>query len=507
MPTNHFNWNLENSYLSLPKKFYRNQEPTPVSSPCLVLWNHDLAMELELISGDDIHLDKNEIDSIDSSNSMDDTNIQYLEEIFSGNKLLENSEPIAQSYAGHQFGHFTMLGDGRAILLGEQVTTKQERYDIQLKGAGITPFSRGGDGRATFYSMLREYLMSEALHNLRIPTTRSLAVVTTGDKVYREEVQAGAILTRVASSHIRVGTFEFAYHFLSEDEIEKLTHYAIQRHYQNANQSENQVLTFFQSVMERQLDLILHWMRVGFIHGVMNTDNMSISGETIDYGPCAFMNTYDPKTVFSSIDRQGRYAFGNQPAIAQWNLACLANSILPLIDSDSSKAIELARGVLDQFADLFDTKYWNMMGLKIGIDNLGEPDRILVENLRIWMETNHADYTNTFLALEQDDYESDSLYLHKDFQAWKIGWKNRLQELGLDWKIVQSRLKENNPSVIPRNHKVEEALLAASKDNDMKPFHEILKVLANPYSRENRKTSYHDPNLKGDKNYKTFCGT
>ncbi|WCL47752.1 protein adenylyltransferase SelO [Leptospira sp. GIMC2001] len=508
MPQQKLDWNLQNTYTSLPEKFFRKIEPTPVADPRLVLWNRPLANGLDLVDLNNSHSSSNsqQFDTV-IHQKISSEQSQELASIFSGNKIPEGARPIAQSYAGHQFGHFTMLGDGRAILLGEQVTSNESRFDIQLKGAGLTPFSRGGDGRATLYSMLREYLISEAMFYLNIPTTRSLAVVATGEKVYREEIQEGAVLTRVAASHIRVGTFEFAYHFLTPEESKELASYTINRHYPEANHSSNPMLTFFQTVMERQLDLILHWMRVGFIHGVMNTDNMSIAGETIDYGPCAFMNSYDPKTVFSSIDRQGRYAFGSQPAIAQWNLACFANAILPLLHTNNDEAIELARSVLDSYADSFDQKYWQMMGLKIGIPNLSEKDRSLVENLRLWMEKNQADYTNTFLALESKDYPENSLYLDIEFLNWKKEWKSRLNELNISWEDVLKILKANNPSVIPRNHKVEEALIAASRDNDLTPLKRFLEILQKPYERENISTSYHLPQEGGDQNYKTFCGT
>jgi uncharacterized protein YdiU (UPF0061 family) len=344
-------FNFNNSYQSLGESFFEWVKPTPVQSPGLLLFNQLLANELGL--------------PVDLSEST----ASELEQIFSGNQLAEGSEPMAQAYAGHQFGYFTMLGDGRAILLGEHITPSLQRFDIQLKGSGPTPYSRRGDGRATLKAMLREYLISESMHGLGIPTSRSLAIVKSGEKVYREEIQDGAILTRIMQSHIRVGSFEYVNHYLTKEDLKAYTNYTLARHYPLAA-VENPALSLLKEVLIQQVHLIVHWMRVGFIHGVMNTDNMSIAGETFDYGPCAFMNGYDPAKVFSSIDTNGRYAFANQPGIAHWNLSCLANALLPIIHDNQEEAVELAKEVLNLFPDLYTQAYTAMMGAKIGFSKI-----------------------------------------------------------------------------------------------------------------------------------------
>jgi uncharacterized protein YdiU (UPF0061 family) len=327
------NWQIENTYAKLPAAFFTLQQPVPVAKPAIVFFNERLANDLGLG-----FLNEEE---------------ENIAGYFSGNKIPEGAQPLAQAYAGHQFGHFTMLGDGRAILLGEQIDPRGKRFDIQLKGSGQTPYSRRGDGRATLYSMLREYLISESMYHLGIPTTRSLSVVSTGEKVYREEVHNGAVLTRTANSHIRVGTFEYARRFCSAEDLRALTNYTIQRHYPEITDTDNPALELLKAVMHKQIDLMVNWMRVGFIHGVMNTDNMSIAGETIDYGPCAFMNAYNPRTVFSSIDTRGRYAFGNQPYIAQWNLTVFASALLPIISENQQKAVDLVKEVIEGFKEKF----------------------------------------------------------------------------------------------------------------------------------------------------------
>ena len=329
-------WNFQNSYVELPAKLYIKQLPVSVKNPQIIYYNMSLAKELglEFLSEEKVAV------------------AEYL----SGNKIPEGATPISQAYAGHQFGHFTMLGDGRAVLLGEQINQNNQRYDIQLKGSGQTPYSRSGDGRATLSSMLREYIISESIHHLGIPTTRSLAVIQTGEKVYRETVNDGAVLTRIASSHIRVGTFEYVINSCSKEDLEIFIKYVIDRHYPEISDTDNPSLGLLKVVMHKQIDLIVHWIRVGFIHGVMNTDNMSIAGETMDYGPCAFMNTYNPKTVFSSIDINGRYAFGNQSTIAHWNLTVFASTLLPLISKNKEKAIQLANDILNKFHEEYSKK-------------------------------------------------------------------------------------------------------------------------------------------------------
>jgi serine/tyrosine/threonine adenylyltransferase len=469
----------EPSYLSLPPSFYSEQHPEQVPQPELLLWNSELAEKLNI------------------------KNISELEktQIFSGNVLPAGTRPLAQAYAGHQFGHFTMLGDGRAILLSEVLDGKGNRFDIQLKGAGQTPFSRNGDGRATLKSMLREYLISEAMHHLGIPTSRSLAVVKTGGPVYREKVHPGAILTRVMSSHIRVGTFEYARHFGKLEDLKALFEYSCHRHFPKIEHSENKALDFLEAIMNKQIDLIVDWMRVGFIHGVMNTDNMGIAGETFDYGPCAFMNAYHPDTVFSSIDTQGRYAFANQPLIVRWNLAGLAMALLPLIDEADEVAAHAAKSVLDTFMPIYQKRYVAMMRKKLGLRNALAEDRKLIEELLAWMEKVGADYTNTFLVLSGDREES-GLWLQPAFQNWKTQWLTRCGHDGPDFQ----EMRVSNPMVIPRNHMVEDALEAAHH-GEMQQFLDFLKILANPYNRSPLPEKYLNPSEMGDANYQTFCGT
>ncbi len=375
-------WNFDNSYVSLPQSLFTNYQPTPVRSPKLAILNDSLATSLGL-------------------------NVQALQSeegvaTLAGNQVPDGAFPLAQAYAGHQFGHFTMLGDGRALLIGEHITPRGERVDIQLKGSGRTPYSRGGDGRAALGPMLREYMISEAMHALGIPTTRSLAVVTTGESVIRETALPGAILTRVAVSHIRVGTFQYASKWGTAEDLRALADYTLQRHYPDADAAENRYLSLFQEVIKRQAELIAKWQLVGFIHGVMNTDNMAISGETIDYGPCAFMDTYDPATVFSSIDAQGRYAYGNQPQIAGWNLARFAEALLPLLHDQQEEALKLAEDAILEFPKLYESNWLAGMRAKLGIFNEEEQDEALIEDLLSLMQEHHADYTNTFRALTFD---------------------------------------------------------------------------------------------------------
>ena len=475
---------FDTSYTTLPNVFFKTVQPTPVKKPNLILWNEDLAKELGITELSD----------------------SEKAEVFSGNTIVLESSPIAQAYAGHQFGNFTMLGDGRAILLGEVLSPKGERMDVQLKGSGRTPFSRGGDGRATLSSMLREYIISEAMYNLCIPTTRSLAVVETGDFVYRETKQTGGVLTRIAKSHIRVGSFEYAYQYTTENDLKAYNDYVIQRHYPECNTKENPILEFFNIVIRNQLDLVVNWLRVGFIHGVMNTDNMSISGETIDYGPCAFMNAYSPKTVFSSIDSGGRYAFGNQPSIAHWNLACLANSLLPLIDKDVNLAVEKVRQSLDGYSDLFTQKYWDMMAKKIGFPVSGEEEISLINELLEWMEKNKADYTNTFIELEKSENANLGIYSDPFFIDWKLRVVQLRTKKGVSEKISSLLMTENNPYVIPRNHKVELALEHA-RSGDYSVLLELVDLLKNPYLRRKDLDIQTEIPLGGDLGYRTFCGT
>ncbi len=482
---NSVNWNFDNSYFKLPDTFKENIDPFSVKNPNLILLNEHLATELNLNFS---KIKKDELSSL-----------------FAGNKLPKGSDPIAQAYAGHQFGHFTMLGDGRATLIGEHVTNKNDRYDIQFKGSGKTSFSRNGDGRAALGPMLREYIISEAMHNLNISTTRSLAVVKTGEKVIREKPLPGAILTRVASSHIRVGTFQYIAARKRKDELEILLDYVINRHYPKLKNSENKAIDLLTSVLDKQVDLVIDWMRVGFIHGVMNTDNMSISGETIDYGPCAFMDAYDPKTVFSSIDKMGRYAYCNQPIITKWNLARFAECLIPLINTNQNEAINLAKKIIDSFEKEYEIKWLNMMRNKLGLLKNDEKDKFLILDLLTWMHQNKADYTNTFCYLMDQTIQKNDIYKDNDFINWKKRWEERLKSEDETPDQYFKLMKTSNPLVIARNHKVEEALRAAEKDN-LKPVTKLIKILKNPYQNQKNIIDYQTPS-DSNKNYQTFCGT
>ena len=418
----------------------------------------------------------------------------------------EGSKSIAQAYAGHQFGHFTMLGDGRAVLMGEHISKNNERFDIQFKGSGQTPFSRNGDGRAALGPMLREYIISEAMHSLNIPTTRSLAVVKTGEDVVRENILQGAILTRVASSHLRVGTFQYVAMRNNESELRTLVDYTINRHYPNIKKSKNKALDLLKVLIELQIDLVVNWMRVGFIHGVMNTDNMSISGETIDYGPCAFMDTYDPQTVFSSIDELGRYAYFNQPSITKWNLARFAECLIPLIDPKKEKAIGIATEAINSFDKSYETKWINMMRDKLGLFGQDQKDQVLIIDLLTWMHKNKADYTNTFCFLMDENFQHNKIYNDENFLTWKEKWKERLNLNNNTPEKYLSLMKSVNPLVIPRNHKVEEVLESAN-NNDLSPLKKLINVLEKPYEKTKENIDYQSPAPISDKKYKTFCGT
>ncbi len=477
-------WHFDNSYSKLSKTFKEDIKPTPVHEPELVILNEELAKNLNLnFSG----IDK-----------------KKLAEIFSGNSLPDGTNSIAQAYAGHQFGHFTMLGDGRAVLLGEHLVNKNQRFDIQFKGSGRTSFSRGGDGRAALGPMLREYIISEAINALKIPTTRSLAVVKTGEKVVRENLLNGAILTRVASSHIRVGTFQYIAATQNTEDLNTLVDYTIDRHYPEIKSSKNKALDLLSLVMERQCQLVINWMRVGFIHGVMNTDNMAISGETIDYGPCAFMDQYDPKTVFSSIDKFGRYAFSNQPPITKWNLARFAECLIPLIDKDEGTAIKIATGLIDNFQNIYEQKWLNMMRDKLGLFGEDKNDQTLINKLLEWMKNNNADYTNTFCHLMDGEFD-DEIYKNDDFKGWTNEWQKRIKLNNSSDKHLEL-MKKTNPLVIPRNQKVEEALADVDKGN-LETMNKLLKVLSNPYSDKENIIEFQKPAPIGNEKYQTFCGT
>ena len=481
---NNINWNFDNTYSRLPDPFREKINPVKVKNPELVMLNKSLA--------EDLNLDFSGLDQA------------KLSALFSGNELPNNSRSIAQAYAGHQFGHFTMLGDGRAVLIGEHISKSNHRYDIQFKGSGKTAFSRNGDGRAALGPMLREYIISESMHFLNIPTTRSLAVAKTGEKVIRETQLEGAILTRVASSHIRVGTFQYIAARNKKGELEMLFEYVIKRHYPEIESSKNQALDLLNVVLNKQIELVVNWMRVGFIHGVMNTDNMSIAGETIDYGPCAFMDIYDPKTVFSSIDKLGRYAYCNQPIITKWNLSRLAECLIPLIDGDQDKAIKLATEVIDTFEKKYEEKWLGMMRNKIGLADEDEKDKFLILDLLTWMHQNKVDYTNTFCHLMNFQTQNDIVYENNEFSDWKKRWQERLSQNSSSEKYI-NLMRSVNPIVIPRNHIVEDALKKANQGN-FEPINNFLKILSSPYTDQKHITEYQIPS-QSDENYQTFCGT
>lgn len=479
-------FSFETTYLTLPDKFFTELRADTVVSPEVIVLNGKLARSIGLNFSD--LTDKEQAD------------------LFSGNQLPEGSTPFAQAYAGHQFGYFAMLGDGRAHVWGEHITPTGKRLDVQFKGSGRTPYSRSGDGKAALGPMLREYIISEAMHQLDIPTTRSLAVVTTGEPVMRETILPGAILTRVASSHLRVGTFEFAANQLDNKAIESLMNYTVQRHFPELIESKTKALDLIQAVMENQAELIVNWMRVGFIHGVMNTDNMTLSGETIDYGPCAFMNVYDPNTVFSSIDHMGRYAYDNQSKVAQWNLARLAESLLHFIDDDNKKAITIAEKTISQFPEIYQRKWLTMMHSKLGLFGSNAEDDQLVSDLLEWMHKNNSDYTNTFRDLSQSGKPTGKLYEEKKFEEWYVRWQNRLGKNTKSLKSSICLMRSVNPAVIPRNHKVEETLEAANR-GDLKPFYNLLAALKEPYTDREPLKPYQIPPNSTEDVYQTFCGT
>jgi uncharacterized protein YdiU (UPF0061 family) len=479
-------WHFDNTYSRLPKVMSSQLNPIPVENPKLTIFNHGFSKELGL---DFSSLNNNQIASI-----------------FSGNLLPKESKCIAQAYAGHQFGYFTMLGDGRAILIGEHLSKNNKRFDIQFKGSGKTPYSRNGDGRAALGPMLREYIVSEAMHSLGIPTTRSLAVVKTGENVIRETPLPGAILTRVATSHIRVGTFQYVTATEDEKNLKTLFDYTIDRHYPKIKDSKTPAIDLLKIVMEKQIKLVVDWMRVGFIHGVMNTDNMAISGETIDYGPCAFMDAYDPETVFSSIDHNGRYAYFNQPGITKWNLARFAETLLPLIDKNKDKAIKIVTEIINNFGEIYKKNWLEMMKKKLGLIGEKDNNEKLINDLLSLLHEQKADYTNTFCSLMNEDVQNDKIFNNKEFIDWHQKWKECLAKNNNSTEESLKLMRSVNPIVIPRNHKVEEVLEAANKD-DLNPFHDFLKVLAKPYENQSKTNNYQSPAPPSEKKYQTFCGT
>ncbi|MCL1877792.1 MAG: YdiU family protein [Defluviitaleaceae bacterium] len=463
-------WNFDHTYSKLPEIFFRHQKPQTAPSPKMVIFNDDLAKFLGL--------NPNEI--------------KNAPEIFAGSELPPGAKPLSQAYAGHQFGHFTKLGDGRAVLLGEQITPDGRRFDVQLKGSGPTPFSRRGDGFAALLPMLREYIISEAMFALGVPTTRSLAVVLTGRDVIRETVLQGAVLTRVASSHIRVGTFEYASAYGTPEDVRTLADYSIRRHFPEIENEPDKYVLLLRKVADLQASLIASWQHVGFIHGVMNTDNMSVSGETIDYGPCAFMDNFNPDTVFSSIDTGGRYAYKNQPKIGAWNLCRFAESLLPLLHNNIKSPIEIAENEIDRYWERYNEYWLNGMRAKLGI--LSESANVsLIDELLNLMAEHKLDYTNTFRKLSLST--SNVLANSPKFSEWQQKWQARMPDTEL--------MKKHNPVIIPRNHHVEEAL-AAAENGDFSVMHSLLEALSRPYDDSEK---YAQPPQQTNCTYQTFCGT
>jgi serine/tyrosine/threonine adenylyltransferase len=485
---------FQNSYAALPANFFARVAPTPVAAPRLIKLNRPLAAELGL--------DPDQLDTPEGA------------AILAGKTVPAGADPIAMAYAGHQFGHFVpQLGDGRAILLGEVVDTKGVRRDIQLKGSGPTPFSRRGDGRAALGPVLREYIVSEAMFALDIPTTRSLAAVITGEPVYRETALPGAVLTRVASSHIRVGTFQYFAARRDTEAVRQLADHVIGRHYPELASAPRPYHALLEAVIGRQAALVARWLSVGFIHGVMNTDNSSVAGETIDYGPCAFMDSYDPGTVFSSIDEMGRYAFANQPRIALWNLTRLAECLLPLFSDDTEQAIKDAETALDGFAEQFTAAHQAALRRKLGLFTAQEDDQTLAQTLLDAMAAGQADFTLTFRRLGAaagDGNDAPVRALFKDasgFDEWAVRWRQRLARESQSPAERCAAMQVVNPAFIPRNHRIEAVISAAVSNDDFGPFEELIAVLAKPYQDQPAHAAYAEPPQPEERVLQTFCGT
>ncbi len=487
--------NFDNSYAQLPEGFFAKTSPTPSSDPKLLVMNAELAESLQ----------------IDPKWLSSDEGLEML----SGQKMPVGAQPLAMAYAGHQFGNFVpQLGDGRAILIGEVLDRNAERFDIQLKGGGLTPFSRGGDGKAALGPALREYIVSEAMYRLGIPTTRALAVVTTGDMVQREIPLPGAIITRVASSHIRVGTFQYFYARDDITSLRKLADYVVERHYPDAADGSNKYAQLLTCVVKKQAELIAHWMRVGFIHGVMNTDNTTVSGETIDYGPCAFMDVFDPKTVFSAIDQTGRYAYGQQPQIGQWNLSVFAQSMLPLLSEDQDKAVDLAKEALAHYPSAFQSAYERGVRDKMGLVLSKDGDIDLWQDLAKHLAVHEIDFTQ-FFRLFSDAKSEPSMADMKlyelfggpsMFDMWLLAWRSRLREEERDDNARQAAMRAVNPIYIPRNHVVEEALDNAH-NGDLSYANRLIEILQNPFEEQAGCERYARPPLPDEVVANTFCGT
>ncbi|WP_078381852.1 protein adenylyltransferase SelO [Sutcliffiella halmapala] len=480
-------WNFDNSYSRLPNVLFSTVNLNLVSAPKLIVLNDSLAASLGL-----------EAAALQGEECV---------AVLAGNQVPAGALPLAQAYAGHQFGNFTRLGDGRAMLISEHITPAGERFDIQLKGSGRTPYSRGGDGRASLGPMLREYIISEAMHALGIPTTRSLAVVTTGESIIREAELPGAILTRVAASHLRFGTFQYVANWGTVEELRALAEYAIERHYPEVEKDEQRYLSFFKGVMKRHASLIAKWQLVGFIHGVMNTDNMTISGETIDYGPCAFMDVYDPTTVFSSIDRQGRYSYENQLRIGGWNLARFAEALLPLFHENQEKAVEIAQEALYEYSRLYKQNWLAGMREKLGLFKEEAEDESLIEGLLSVMQKYRADFTNTFRALTFDKIGENVLDGKPEFVEWQKRWQERLGRQSESKEASHELMRNSNPAVIPRNHRVESALEAAVEFGDYKVMENLVAMLSKPYAHLSEQEAFCTIPGPGSKPYQTYCGT
>jgi uncharacterized protein YdiU (UPF0061 family) len=486
-------FSFDNSYARLPQTFHRPARPAAARAPQLIRFNHALAADLGL--------------------DVEDASDARLAQVLSGQVIPVGAEPLAQAYAGHQFGHFNpQLGDGRALLLGEVLDREGRRRDIQLKGSGPTAFSRNGDGMAALGPVLREYIISEAFAALGVPATRALAAVSTGEQVVRETMLPGAVFTRVAASHIRVGTFQFFAAQGDEAAVKTLADYVIERHYPAARETENPYLTMLTLVAERQAKLIARWLSIGFIHGVMNTDNMAISGETIDFGPCAFLDEYDPRKVFSSIDQRGRYAYANQPGIGQWNIARLAECLLPLLDADEEKALEAANGVLKDFGDVFQAEWLALFAAKLGVREPADDDRPLVTDFLELMHQGEADFTLTFRALSKVAGVADVVPLTELFSVpqpgladWLIRWRARIED-GRTAAECQAAMEAVNPALIPRNHRIEEAI-AAAVYNDFSFFHRLVDALATPYAEDPDTADLRVPPKPEERVTRTFCGT
>lgn len=476
---------FDHTFLGLPNALYSHVTPRTVAAPELLYFNDSLSASLGI--GERLSDDEKAV-------------------IFSGRQMVEGGGYFSQAYAGHQFGHFTGLGDGRAVIVGEHVTHDGRRFDIQLKGSGVTPYSRRGDGLAALGPVLRECLISEAMQALGVPTTRCLAVVATGDLVEREKSLAGAVLTRVSSSHLRIGTLQYAAALPDPSVLQKLFDYTLKRHYPELIDTPCPAIAFLEAVMEKQIACVVNWMRVGFIHGVMNTDNALISGDTIDYGPCAFMDAYDPNTVFSYIDELGRYAYSNQPQMMQWNLARLAETLLPFMDSCESTAIEKATTIIHQFPALYQRDWLAMMRDKLGLFDEHDGDLALVDDLLSWMSDLGLDFTNTFRDLSQLEKPMQTVYQSDRFTAWFQRWEQRQSMSHRSAKCRAALMHRVNPLVIPRNHQVEKALDAAYR-NDLAPFMALMNALKTPYLDGEDKQSFTVPPTTAERVTHTFCGT